>query len=180
MTSWWLGNLLEYSLQVMLLITAGGLLAAVFRLREPRLRLAYLQTLLACCLLLPLVQPWRESVATPASDYTLSAPMAAVGNGQDDSWGSVAAFVLGGGAVIPPTVVGRRDHPSPASEKVGATMRRSREACSGAHRSECVSSASCYLAGGWTRHVRLVSTGHSSAGIVCRGSSRHAISRTHP
>ncbi len=100
MTSWWLGNLLEYSLQVMLLITAGGLLAAVFRLREPRLRLAYLQTLLACCLLLPLVQPWRESVATPASDFTLSAPMAAAGNGQDDSWGSVAAFVLGGGAVF--------------------------------------------------------------------------------
>ena len=100
MTSWWLGNLLEYSLQVMLLITAGGLLAAVFRLREPRLRLAYLQTLLACCLLLPLVQPWRESVATPASDFTLAAPVEAVGNGQEDSWGSVAAFVLGGGAVI--------------------------------------------------------------------------------
>ena len=100
MTSWWLGNLFDYSLQVMLLITAGGLLAEVFRLREPRIRLAYRQTLLACCLLLPLVQPWRESVATPASDFTLAAPVAAVGNGQDDSWGAVAAFVLGGGAVF--------------------------------------------------------------------------------
>ena len=100
MTSWWLGNLFDYSLQVMLLITAGGLLAEVFRLREPRIRLAYRQTLLVCCLLLPLVQPWRESVATPASDFTLAAPVAAAGNGQDDSWGSVAAFVLGGGAVF--------------------------------------------------------------------------------
>ena len=79
MTSWWLGNLLDYSLQVMLLIMAGGLLAEVFRLREPRVRLAYRQTLLACCLLLPLVQPWRESVATPASDFTLTVPVAAVG-----------------------------------------------------------------------------------------------------
>lgn len=100
MTSWWLGNLFDYSLQVLLLITAGSLLAAVFRLREPRVRLAYRQTLLACCLLLPLVQPWRESVAAPASDFTLGASVAAVGNGLDDSWGTAAAFVLGGGAVL--------------------------------------------------------------------------------
>lgn len=100
MMSWWVGNLFDYSLQVMLLITAGSLLAAVFRLREPRVRLACRQTLLACCLLLPLVQPWREPVATPASDFTLAAPVAAVGNGLDESWGTVAAFVLGGGAVF--------------------------------------------------------------------------------
>ena len=100
MTPWWLGNLFDYSLQVLLLITAGGLLAAVFRLREPRVRLAYRQTLLACCLLLPLVQPWRESVATPASDFTLLAPTAVVGNGQDGAWGFVVALVLGGGAIL--------------------------------------------------------------------------------
>ena len=100
MTSWWLGNLFDYSLQVLLLITAGSLLAAVFRLREPRVRLAYRQTLLACCLLLPLVQPWRKSVAAPASDFTLAAPVAAVGNGQDGSWSPVVALVLGGGAVF--------------------------------------------------------------------------------
>ncbi|MCY4585953.1 MAG: M56 family metallopeptidase [Bryobacterales bacterium] len=98
--SWWLGNLFDYSLQVMLLITAGSLLAVAFRLREPRVRLAYRQTLLACCLLLPLVQPWRESVATPAPDFTLVAPVEAAGNGQEDSWSSVAALVLGGGAVL--------------------------------------------------------------------------------
>ena len=33
MTSWWLGNLAEYSLQVGLLVTVGGLLPVVFRLR---------------------------------------------------------------------------------------------------------------------------------------------------
>ena len=100
MTPWWLGNLLGYSLQVLLLITAGSMLAAVFRLCEPRVRLAYRQTLLACCLLLPLVQPWRESASTLASDFTLGAPVAAVGNGLDDSWGAVATFVLVGGAVF--------------------------------------------------------------------------------
>ncbi len=100
MTPWWLGNLFDYSLQVLLLITAGSLLAAVFRLREPRVQLAYRQTLLACCLLLPLVQPWRESVAAPASDFTLAAPVAAVGNGQDGSWSPVVALVLGGGAIL--------------------------------------------------------------------------------
>ena len=100
MMSWWLGNLFDYSLQVMLLITAGSLLAAVFRLREPRVRLAYRQTLLACCLLLPVVQPWREPVATPASDFTLGAPVAEAVNGLDDSRGAVATFVLVGGAVF--------------------------------------------------------------------------------
>ena len=100
MTPWWLGNLFDYSLQVMLLITVGSLLAAVFRLREPRVRLAYRQTLLACCLLLPLVQPWREPVATPASDFTLGAPVAEAVNGLDDSRGAVATFVLVGGAVF--------------------------------------------------------------------------------
>ena len=100
MTSWWLGNLFDYSLQVILLITAGSLLGAVFQLREPRVRLAYRQTLLACCLLLPLVQPWRESASIPASDFTLGASVAAVGNGLDDSWDAVATFVLVGGAVF--------------------------------------------------------------------------------
>lgn len=100
MTSWWLGNLFDYSLQVMLLIAAGSLLAAVFRLREPRVRLAYRQTLLACCLLLPLVQPWHESVATPVSDFTLAAPVAAAVNRLDDWWGTVVAIVLVGGAVF--------------------------------------------------------------------------------
>jgi TonB family protein len=59
--AYWLGNLAAWSAQVAALIAAGGLAAFVFRLRVPRFRLAYWQTLLAMCLLLPAVEPWRRS-----------------------------------------------------------------------------------------------------------------------
>ena len=51
-TSWWLGNLVAYSVQVALVIGVGGLAAAVLRLKQPRVTLAYWQALLAACLLL--------------------------------------------------------------------------------------------------------------------------------
>ena len=60
----WLGNLAAWSAQAAALIAAGGLAASAFRLRVPRIRLAYWQTLLAICLLLPAVQPWRRAVAS--------------------------------------------------------------------------------------------------------------------
>ena len=55
--SWWLGNLLAYSAQVALVAAVAGLAAAVLRLKQPRVMLAYWQALLAACLLLPLLQP---------------------------------------------------------------------------------------------------------------------------
>jgi len=100
MTSWWLGNLAEYSLQVGLLVTVGGLLPVVFRLREPRLRLVYWQVLLACCLLLPFVQPWHEPGPATFStrfDFVASATPATVGHGL--SWGFWVGAVLGTGVV---------------------------------------------------------------------------------
>jgi TonB family protein len=68
----WLGNLAAWSLQAAALIVAGSLAAWVFRLRVPRVRLAYWQALLALCLLLPAVEPWRSA---PDSDieFTTSA-----------------------------------------------------------------------------------------------------------
>jgi TonB family protein len=61
-TAFWLQNLLFYSLQVLLVVLAGGALALLVRLRNPRAELVYLQGLLALCLLLPAVQPWRALV----------------------------------------------------------------------------------------------------------------------
>lgn len=55
----WLQNLAAYSFQIAFLVAAGMALPAVFRLRMPRVNLAYWQLLLAICLLLPLVQPWK-------------------------------------------------------------------------------------------------------------------------
>ena len=58
-----LANVGAYSLQVAFLAVAGGVIARSMRLRLPGAMLAYWQGLLAACLVLPLVQPWRP-VAT--------------------------------------------------------------------------------------------------------------------
>jgi TonB family protein len=60
--AYWLANLAAWSAQSAALIAAGGAAAWAFRLRVPRVRLAYWQTLLAICLLLPAVEPWRRAV----------------------------------------------------------------------------------------------------------------------
>jgi beta-lactamase regulating signal transducer with metallopeptidase domain len=56
----WLANLAAWSAQTAALIAAGSLAAYAFRVRVPRVRLAYWQALLAMCLLLPAVEPWRR------------------------------------------------------------------------------------------------------------------------
>jgi TonB family protein len=56
----WLENLAAYSLQVMILIAAGTALVSIFRVRAPNVLLAFWQSLLMVCLLLPLFQPWRS------------------------------------------------------------------------------------------------------------------------
>jgi TonB family protein len=64
--AWWLGNLVSYSVQVALVVLAGGLAAAMLRLKQPRVMLAYWQALLAACLLLPLLEPWHQTLLAPA------------------------------------------------------------------------------------------------------------------
>jgi len=54
-----LANVGAYSLQLTLLAVVGGLAARAMRLRAPGAMLAYWQGLLAACLLLPALQPWR-------------------------------------------------------------------------------------------------------------------------
>jgi TonB family protein len=72
MTAFWLGNLLFYSLQVLLIVLACGALVWIVRLRDPRTELFYLQGVLAICLLLPVFQTWR----TPAPGPARVAPLA--------------------------------------------------------------------------------------------------------
>jgi TonB family protein len=57
-------NAIAYSLQVGVLVAAAAFVPAVLGLRLPRARLAYWHILLAACLLLPLVRPWRQEVVT--------------------------------------------------------------------------------------------------------------------
>ena len=80
--SWWLGNLVAYSVQVALVVLAGGLAAAALRLKQPRVMLAYWQALLAACLLLPLLEPWQQVALAPAGS---SATIISTGTAGADS-----------------------------------------------------------------------------------------------
>ncbi len=58
----WLRNLSFYSLQVLTIAAAGTLLLRLLRIDIPKARLICLQALLATCLVLPAVQPWRPGI----------------------------------------------------------------------------------------------------------------------
>ena len=100
----WLTNLLNYSAQIAAVIGVGSLAPFLFRVRRPDLLLVYRQILLAACLLLPLLQPWKRPVAAaPAEDismsgttFTTAAAHARRGPTNEQS----AMFVLCAGALI--------------------------------------------------------------------------------
>ena len=56
-------NLVAYSLQIGLLVGLAAFVPAALRLRLPGARLVYWHILLAACLLLPVVRPWKQEVA---------------------------------------------------------------------------------------------------------------------
>jgi TonB family protein len=63
-------NLIAYSLQIGLLIGVAAVAPAVLRLVSPRARLVYWHVLLAACLLLPLIRPWRQQVIAETVSVT--------------------------------------------------------------------------------------------------------------
>lgn len=72
-----MSNLAAWGSQSAILIAAGAAAAWLFRLRVPRFRLAYLQALLALCLLLPAIEPWRpEPEATVEVRTGMAQPVA--------------------------------------------------------------------------------------------------------
>jgi len=95
----WLGNLAAWSAQAAVLIAAGGLAAWAFRLRVPRIRLAYWQALLAICLLLPAVEPWRRA-ADSDIQFTTSAALPVPSHGAppySPPWRQAVLLVLASG-----------------------------------------------------------------------------------
>ena len=69
----WFADFVAYCLQVILLVVVGTALPALFRLRSPRVLLAYWQGLLVICLVLPVLQPWKPpAVASSMADGTVS------------------------------------------------------------------------------------------------------------
>jgi TonB family protein len=74
----WLRDLVAYSIQAAAMVGVGVVMARVLRLRMPRVRHAYWQALLAVCVFLPFLQPWRPEMLEPSgavlSEITLAAP----------------------------------------------------------------------------------------------------------
>ena len=68
----WLRDVFSYGLQLILIIATGAALAMAFRLREPRVTLAYWRTLLMACLVLPVCQPWLTADPLVAGTWLLS------------------------------------------------------------------------------------------------------------
>ena len=63
-------NGLSWSLQVLLVVAAGGALPWLLGLRVPAVRHGYWRALLLICLVLPVVQPWQPVAALARRDRT--------------------------------------------------------------------------------------------------------------
>jgi TonB family protein len=100
----WFANFLAYCLQVALLVMAGTALPGLFRLKVPRVLLAYWQALLAVCLALPLLQPWkRAEEISPGLAGTATVTLGAVQAGPSAfhfSWFAGIAGVLAVGVAV--------------------------------------------------------------------------------
>lgn len=95
----WLGNLAAWSAQAAALIAAGSMAAWGFRVRAPRIRLAYWQVLLAICLLLPAVEPWRRAADSSIEFTTAAARPVSPGRAPAylPPWRQALLFVLASG-----------------------------------------------------------------------------------
>jgi TonB family protein len=63
-------NIIAYSLQIGLLVGLAAFVPTLLRLRMPTAKLAYWQILLATCLLLPAIRPWRQQVVAATVEVT--------------------------------------------------------------------------------------------------------------
>ena len=93
-------DLAAYSAQIAIVVIAGSLAPMLLRLRKPDALLIYRHALLATCLVLPLLQPWRRPVPDSPADVSVS--MAAVTRAGAPAhrslpWEQISALVLGAG-----------------------------------------------------------------------------------
>ncbi|HLK61852.1 MAG TPA: M56 family metallopeptidase [Bryobacteraceae bacterium] len=96
-------NLVAYSLQVGLVVGLASFVPSLLRLRAPRARLVYLQILLGACLLLPIVQPWRQEIAggnIQISTTLVSAQEPTHASGWNLPWRELGMLVLAAGIAI--------------------------------------------------------------------------------
>src|SRR5579859_8188724 len=68
----WLMDLANYSAQIAAVIAVGSVAPLLLRVRKPEVMLIYRHLLLAACLLLPLLQPWRRPVVDDSAGVSIS------------------------------------------------------------------------------------------------------------
>jgi beta-lactamase regulating signal transducer with metallopeptidase domain len=98
-----MANIVSYSLQIAVLLGAGGLALRLLKLQTPAWRLLCWQLLLAACLVLPLLQSWQPAVGDVSIEMTSGVPVAAspgTHGGVKIPWIEGAAVVLAAGAAL--------------------------------------------------------------------------------
>jgi TonB family protein len=99
----WLMDLVNYSAQIAAVITVGSLLPFLLRVRRPGTMLVYRQILLAACLLLPLLQPWKRPPIPSSGGVSVSSTIVSTAAAPDSRRPTIeesAAFLLAAGALI--------------------------------------------------------------------------------
>ncbi|MGH9446701.1 MAG: M56 family metallopeptidase, partial [Terriglobia bacterium] len=98
----WLQDLVAFSLQAASIVIAGSLLLPLLRIHLPRIRLAYWQAVLAACVLLPLIQPWRPEWAPGERLGALSLVSMAGESSPSATWSvpTLVFAVLAGGILL--------------------------------------------------------------------------------
>ncbi len=91
-----LSNLISWTEQVFVIAMLGWLLPILFRIRHPRTQLAYCHAVLALCLILPLVEPWRHPVIHRAAT-TATLPPSAI---HPLPWARIILWTLAAGALV--------------------------------------------------------------------------------
>jgi TonB family protein len=96
-------NFIAYCLQVGLLIGAAGWLPAALRMRSAKARLLFWHALLAACLSIPLVQPWRSEAITATVQVSAGATVLVAPAAARRSWhispGEIALAILMAGVM---------------------------------------------------------------------------------
>src|SRR4029453_9550213 len=78
-----LENLVRGNVQIVLMVAAATVIIQIFRVSAPTIRHTFWRVVLAACLVLPFVQPWRSSAVpiSQAIDIVVPAPSGTLGMG---------------------------------------------------------------------------------------------------
>ena len=87
-----LENLARWNAQLALLIVAAAAIIALHRVSAPSIRYTYWRVVLAACLLMPLLQPWRTSSEPISQAIEIVVPAPTIGLGMDAAVGRAPAL----------------------------------------------------------------------------------------